>query len=291
VGRSAERISYLADLRQRDADAARDLLAASWERETGADRGRLIATLERGLSVADEAFLEAALGDRAGAVRDEARRLLARLPGSAFGRRAGEEAGRVLRLEQGALVATMTGPRLTEVIAAAPLAGWTARFGLRPREIVALPVSGGASADVSADVRAGWRRAAVSQGDAEWLAALLADMPLTTVNPPGWGGGRQETGAPLLDAITGWPGTWPEVLAAAVLAVFGRVRELAVLPSGARMLLTAAGRGLPATGPVDYAQRLTRMADACPHGWVTGLRATAETVLLRRVFLRETGRG
>src|SRR5581483_4875447 len=85
----------------------------------------------------------------------------------------------------------------TQLIAAAPLGEWPRRFGLGVRELVSLEVrpapdpagrpresdtrnGRGARKDRAADeslaleVHAGWRLAAVSQGDAEWAAALLS---------------------------------------------------------------------------------------------------------------------
>ena len=50
-------------------------------------RASLLAVLAPGLSLDDEEFLETALDDRAGEVREVARQLLSRLPGSAFRRR------------------------------------------------------------------------------------------------------------------------------------------------------------------------------------------------------------
>lgn len=353
TGRSAQRVAYVRELRETDAGAARDLLAEGWSRESGADRAQLIAVLERGLSAADEEFLEAALDDRASGVRVAARRLLARLPGSAFRRRAGERAEGVLHLEQRVLVATLPGLpdaaalrdginvsppassigsgawRLTQVIAAAPLGGWTERFGLRAREIVALPVHDG----LAADVRAGWRLAAVREADAEWARALLAtsggtggpgpdddgrhrplsawppdqdlaavlppeeragraadlltNLRLTTASPPGWG----EPAPPPLAEIAGLPVPWPEILADAVVDVVDRAVTMAVMPGVVRNLLPAAARGLPATGPRDYAAVLARFADAYPQTWPATLRATAYAIACRRVFLQEIGRG
>jgi len=100
TGSRAERRAYLAMQRERDPGAARELLAAGWSRETGEDRADLLAVLAHRLSAADEEFLEAALDDRKGAVRAAARHLLARLPGSAFRRRAAERAAPLLRAER-----------------------------------------------------------------------------------------------------------------------------------------------------------------------------------------------
>lgn len=349
TGRPAQRRAYLARLRGTDPDAARELLSGGWTAETGDDRGQFITILEQKLSPADEPFLEAALDDRASAVRVAARRMLTRLPGSAFSHRASQRAVGALRLERrGQRLGVVPEPprapdaaslrdglnvsppsasigtgawQLTQVIAAAPLADWTSRFGLPPAQITALPVADG----LGPDVHAGWRLAAAHQAEAEWaralltvpapaeargrppaawppdqvlaallppeeqarrLAALLADTHLSTVNPPGWGG----QGSPLLEQIQNWAGPWPPVLASAVLSALISVGSQPRLASGARILLNEAGRGLPADGERDYAFRLAQMAETCPHAWASGLRAASETVMLRRAFLREIGR-
>ena len=100
TGSRGERQAYLAAQRRRDPTAGRELLTADWARQTGDERAALLAVLVRGLSADDEEFLDAALDDRAAAVRGVARRLLTLLPGSRFGRRATERAAAVLRLER-----------------------------------------------------------------------------------------------------------------------------------------------------------------------------------------------
>jgi hypothetical protein len=198
IGRRSERRAYLRSLRDRDPAAARDLLAAGWSRETGEDRADLLTVLADGLSAADEEFLEAALDDRKAAVRAAARRLLTRLPDSAFTRRAAARAAPLLRVERRAmrrdwLVVSLPetadeaaardgivarppgsgiGDRawlLTQVIAAVPLGEWVSRFGLDPARIVSLPVAGG----LGIDVRAGWRQAAIHQASQVWAQAIL----------------------------------------------------------------------------------------------------------------------
>jgi hypothetical protein len=175
TGRRDERLGYLTQLRARDPAAARDLLAAGWDRETGDDRALLLGVLAGGLSAADEAFLTAALADRKGAVRDEAARLLARRPGSAFSRQAADRAAGLLRVEQHALRRRLIAGRpaegtLAAVVAAAPLEVWEERFGLAPGQIVALPVEGAPAAEV----QAGWRAAAIREASPVWAEALLA---------------------------------------------------------------------------------------------------------------------
>jgi hypothetical protein len=202
TGAPAERLAYLSALRDRDPAAARDLLAASWAQEHGRDRARFLTVLSRNLSPGDEEFLEAALNDRAPTVQVPVRQMLARIPGSAFLRRGSERAAGLLRLDGDGsglrLAARVPGepdraaardgiggtpptPQirpevwyLTQLLSAAPLSDWTARFGLGAREIVALPVD----EDLRADVHAGWRFAAVRERDSEWARALLgADRP------------------------------------------------------------------------------------------------------------------
>lgn len=210
TGTREQRRGYLAALRESDPAAARELLAAGWAAETGDDRAHLLAVLARNLSGADEQFLEQALDDRQQSVRAQARRLLARLPGSAFSRRAAARVVSLLRVERRGsgrewLVAGLPegadksairdgltsrppdpsiGQRawlLTQMIASAPLSLWVSALGLDAARIVSLPVAGG----LGDDVRAGWRMAAISQASREWAEPLLAaDQPGATKGRP-----------------------------------------------------------------------------------------------------------
>ena len=213
VGRAAERLAYLAGLRERDPAAARELLAAGWTRESKSERVLLIGALGQGLAAEDEEFLEHALDDRAAEVSQAARRLLAQLPGSAFSRRAAERAAAVLRphgdvntrlavrvpddLDKAAVRdgieprspaqwVDAKAWRLAQLIAAVPLSYWTTRLRLTPAQIVALPVEGAAAIDV----RAGWRLAAarhVAEPEADWALALLgADLGVVNRPPSVW---------------------------------------------------------------------------------------------------------
>jgi hypothetical protein len=309
------------------------------------ERGALLAVLARGLSADDEEFLDAALDDRAAAVRLVAQRLLTLLPGSRLGQRATDRATAVLRLERHGLRNRLAVSRpgdpdaaavrdgidtrlpspsigvgawlLTQLIAAVPLAGWSALLGLPPGDLVALPVGPTLDAPRRLDVHAGWRLAAVSQGNPEWAEALLAagdpddggnrpptawpsDQRLAAILPPARRAARAAAliaGTNLnagpaaaqhaLAEVGGGPVPWPGDLADAVVAVLGRAASLAVLPRLPRGLLDLAARGLPATGGRDYAAELTRLADARPQNWTPLVRKTAETILLRRAFLEE----
>jgi hypothetical protein len=320
TGTRGRRRAYLAELRERDPAAARELLAAGWSRETGDDRADLLAVMARRLSPGDEEFLEAALDDRKESVRVAARRLLARLPGSAFARRAAERAAPLLRLEQrgarrrlvaglppgGADTAAVrdglsAGPwLLTQIIGAAPLAGWVTGLGLDAAQLVSLPIAG----DLAVVVRAGWRQAAIREANPTWAEALLAagwpgpaggrlpatwprDHDLAAVLPPAARAARAAArlagGATNTDAVAelaGCPAPWPARLADAVIAALGHAvtaaarsaaatagpgrppagRDPAGSPGWPAELAAVAGRGLPATGPADHAAALARLA-------------------------------
>jgi hypothetical protein len=200
TGTTGERREYLAALRARDPAAARELIAGGWDRAGAADRAMFLSVLD-GRSVrpepGDEPLLEAALDDRADEVRRQAADLLARMPGSALGRRMAERAAGIVRLEHGggrprlavlppaeadaAMLRDGIGAghaparsrlawtRAGEIIARTPLVTWTEAFGLPVARIVLLPAG-----DWTPVLFASWSRAAVAQQDQEWMAVLLA---------------------------------------------------------------------------------------------------------------------
>ncbi|MFF9338746.1 DUF5691 domain-containing protein [Streptomyces sp. NPDC014773] len=208
-GLFAERVALLGAVRAKDPAAGRALLAATWEGERAEDRLMFLDSLRAGLSAADEEFLEAALADRSRNVRATAAELLSALPGSAF---AGRMAGRAVTcvgLDRTAAVPTVVveaphecdedmrrdgvaavppsgrGERswwLGQLVEAAPLSCWPARFGGRsPEEIVALPVAD----DWQPELHAAWCRAAVRQRDAVWSRALLGAPSVPPASGPG----------------------------------------------------------------------------------------------------------
>jgi Family of unknown function (DUF5691) len=206
LGDAGQRRGYLAALRARDRDAARDLVAASWGTASSGERVMFLSVLAAGQKdssrpdLADEPLLEAALDDRAEDVHSWAAYLLASLPGSALGQRMAERALRCLRLEHGTrgtrLVANppaecdaamrrdgiAPGPAagrlqladrtrlMLEVVARTPLSTWTEAFRLAPAEIAAVR-----SGDWAPVLFVGWSRAAIAQRDQEWLAALITE--------------------------------------------------------------------------------------------------------------------
>ncbi|GHF47692.1 hypothetical protein GCM10010218_31370 [Streptomyces mashuensis] len=212
-GLFAERAAALAALRRTDAAAARELLASTWAEERAEDRTMFLDALGEGLSLADEPFLEQALGDRARNVRATAAALLSALPGSALSARMAERAraclapgragdGTVARIlveaphecdagmERDGVEPTPPPGRgerswwLGRLVEAAPLSLWPARLGVAgAEEAVALPVADG----WRADLHAAWAGAAVRQHDAAWARALLgpADEPPLPEGAPG----------------------------------------------------------------------------------------------------------
>ncbi|MCG5214159.1 DUF5691 domain-containing protein [Streptosporangium soli] len=196
LGGSGDRRALLTALRASDPDAARELLERTWGQETPDDRAAFLAAFGAGLSMADEPFLEAALDDARREVRQCAADLLTRLPESRLVARMTERGGRCLRLAQDKIVVEPprecdtlmqrdgirpnpprgTGAKswwLQQVVARTPLTLWTGGFGAPPERIVGMKI-----VDWQREVRAGWVRAAVLQGDPAWARALFAWDPL-----------------------------------------------------------------------------------------------------------------
>lgn len=88
TGTRAARRALLLGIRPAAPEIARALIQSTWASERADDRAALLESLEIGLSMADEPFLEAALDDRSKEVRANAVELLARLPQSRLMQRA-----------------------------------------------------------------------------------------------------------------------------------------------------------------------------------------------------------
>ncbi|MFI5839364.1 DUF5691 domain-containing protein [Catenuloplanes sp. NPDC051500] len=200
TGTPGERLAYLVSLRERDPDAARELLAAGFDAEEPEQRARFVAALATGLAAADEPLLERALDDRRREVRQAAADLLAVLPGSALRDRMTARALAAVRLDAGRLLITPPAacdaamrrdgiapkpPRgvgerawwLEEVVARTPLSTWTGTFGLDPAAITELPVVD----DWALTLHKGLSRAAVTERDPAWVMPL-ADLMSRPVN-------------------------------------------------------------------------------------------------------------
>jgi len=95
-------------------------------------------------------------------------------------------------------------------------------------------------------------------------------------------------GNPQLPAVLPSAPWTDEMAEAAVMAI----RQVATgrKPHGQfRMLVTAAVRNVPVTGPRDYTVELTQAAESgkCPQAWAAFLRRAVETINLRHVFYEE----
>ncbi|MEU1419359.1 DUF5691 domain-containing protein [Kitasatospora sp. NPDC005751] len=225
-GLFAERVTHLTALRRSDPAAGLALLVSTWPTERAEDRLLFLDALQDGLSLADEPFLEAALGDRSKNVRATAAELLSTLPGSTLAHRMAERARAAVRLSERGTHLLVTPPTecdtamqrdgiplksptgrgerawwFGEVIAATPLSLWPESTGLTPGRLLGLRVGDSLDESDSSwadDLREAWARAAVRQQDADWARALLGPAPAPA---PGSRGGRaarapRSTGAP-----------------------------------------------------------------------------------------------
>lgn len=100
LGNKAARVLALRSIRETDANSARELLETTWKQDAAAERKDFIEILRTQLSSNDEAFLENALSDRSGDVRDTATELLALIPESAFNKRLLERLKKILILKK-----------------------------------------------------------------------------------------------------------------------------------------------------------------------------------------------
>lgn len=95
-GTNRDRCRALRALRLADAAEARTLLEGTFKGEKADHRAQLVAVLEAGLGLGDEAFLESCLDNRSSQVREAAAGLLARLPEAGLAHRMAERAARML---------------------------------------------------------------------------------------------------------------------------------------------------------------------------------------------------
>jgi hypothetical protein len=221
-----------------------------WESRSAPARAAMVAALAVGLGPDDEAFLERCLDDRARAVREEARRLLDRLPGSA---RAGRMADRLRPLlnyagglrkrldvrlpddpdpaavRDGLVDPGPTGSKRAfwrdAVTRGAPLTVWTDAVRGGPEAVVAL-VRGFDDSLLRA-----LSDAAAGRGDVAWARALVAvrfDTRLAAVLPPDERDEllaarcRRESLGKCAAELARVPTPWGPRLSGAVLAAVGR---------------------------------------------------------------------
>ena len=204
-GTLAERVGELTRLRAIDADAARGWVEKTWAVESPEAREAFVRVLLEGVSAADEAFLETALGDKRKAVRAAAVECLALLPACAHARRnlerveplltfdppgsglLGKLKKRHLHIELPAVLDKVTvrdgievsppanrkiGERawwLVQMISLVPPSHWTTRFGCDARTLVEAVTE----TEYSAELFSALTRAAGRHADEAWLAEIL----------------------------------------------------------------------------------------------------------------------
>ncbi|RPA59385.1 hypothetical protein EF294_12830 [Gordonia oryzae] len=315
-GELADRTAYLTALRERDPDAARELLASGWATESGTDRELLLPILSRRLSTNDEEFLERALDDRRAKVRAGAAQILDHLDGSEHRQRLITAATALLELDtQRRSLArhhivrvtlstapdptlardgiSLTAPRsigvgrhvLTQLVSRIPPRTWEKHFELSPDEIVAA-----IDADEIGLIH-GLCTAAVAFSDSRWATALLAQrkaLPMVVSIAE-----RQvviDTFATLtherqLVALRALPSPWPDALArSAFNAVLKMVASQETIPRGPATWFDMMATGLPATdiwrATVDAARETYPVV-------TTQLATLAESLRIRSVLDRE----
>ena len=185
------RARFLLACRQRDPARGRRLLTESWPAEKAVDLAALMRACREGLSLDDEAWLEKALDDRRGQVREAAAELLAALPGSAYRLRMAERVLACCQAE-GDRRLLVTPPAefdaglrrdgltnkppygmgerawlLLQIVSVAPLECWAA-IDEDPSKLLVRKVND----DWRATLLQGWARAAVVQANPKWALAV-----------------------------------------------------------------------------------------------------------------------
>jgi hypothetical protein len=192
-GTPEERRAVLTQARKADPARARTWLQTTWAQEKAEHRARFLACLDEGLSPEDEALLELGRKDRAAAVREVARYLLARLPESAFARRMAERARTVLVWEKPATLRIQLPSKwdaeaerdgldkppagvgqsehwLLRLLEVVPVRAWEEWFEATPEQLIAAA----ARTDHGVSLSEGWALALRLGASSPWASALLA---------------------------------------------------------------------------------------------------------------------
>lgn len=200
TGSSVERAALLAELRARDAEAARKLVESTWDADSPEDRATFLTTLRNGLSLNDEPLLERALDDKRKEIRRAAVELLWALPGSAAIRRMVGRADKLLSLKRSflggeALEVSLPDkwdeqlgrdgieakpPRrsgygerawlLRQIIGAIPPGHWSRALGRSPAQLIQSAAKNGDWKDL---LLSAWTEASNRHHAAEWAEALM----------------------------------------------------------------------------------------------------------------------
>ncbi len=312
-GHPEDRRDYLAALRDRDPEAALDLIASTWAVETGDDRELLITGLRHNLSAYDEAFLESVLDDRRKSVRTAAASLLDRTAGSALQDRLFHAAAACVRVAQtrsrGQRIAitlpadpdaalgrdgiALRAPRgvgigayvLSQMVSRVPPCRWEAHFAMSPDAIVAA-IDPAETVFVTALCAA-----AVTYRDRRWANALLthpAASPaiLEVADESHIVDAFATLPGPLkVAALRAHPGPWPDALCrAAVRMVQAELSGSRFITPNAVQIIGLMSTGLPATD--GWRQSVDAMRDSAPTA-TTQFATLSEALRIRSVLEKE----
>lgn len=183
---NALRVDLLKTFRSLKPQAAREILVTTWKQEKAKDRATFLAILTTHLSLEDEPFLEAALGDRAQDVRAGAGDLLARLPHSQYCQRMTAQVQTYIQIENNTLSITLPedddswhheglspqsgqlgkrGNLLMQIVAAVPLNVWSG-------DVDAL-IQAAHTHQQGAALLQGWAIAAQRQANPSWIKPMI----------------------------------------------------------------------------------------------------------------------
>jgi hypothetical protein len=161
----------LVDLRTTDAAAFREFVADRWARLGREDKLAAFDAAAHGLSPADEGWLEDRAADPAALVSEQARSMLALLPGSRFTRALQDRAGSLMRLEGRFRPSLVVSPSegWTDIVGLVAPAFWAAHLRTDARGVV----ERFASSDLAGDLIPALATATRHHGDALFAEALL----------------------------------------------------------------------------------------------------------------------
>ncbi|UOQ77331.1 DUF5691 domain-containing protein [Hymenobacter sp. 5516J-16] len=197
TGTIRERVNFLTHLRGTNPAQARELLAATLPQEPAKNQTALLEALGTGLSPADEALLEPYLTSKSKEVRQAARLLLARAPGSQLVERLWQRVEPLLQLKRGLLSKKLllelpaqawdktwltdgveqrdtrfSGDKaalLGQMVALLPPHRWSGHWNIAPTKLLDLA----AGTEWAALLLSAWAEAAILHHDAGWAVALL----------------------------------------------------------------------------------------------------------------------
>ena len=253
AGTLAQRVLALRQLRARDPAAALQCLQVSWSQESPEDRALLLPCLSVSLSLADEAFLEAALDDRRKEVRLQAQQLLRTLPGCALQQRMLERLAPLLHLQRRKLF-----PDSLDVALPAASDKSMLRDGIGAQGWPQLGEKAGWLADMLASLSPLHWSALFDKSPAQCLKLALSNE-FHGALVLGWSSAllRQMHAGTTTPAAAAALGDWLQALALLWLATDG------VRVHYARDFFSAYG-ALPAA---DVHSRLAQLVDACGPTW------------------------